>query len=74
MFMQLKPVSPYTDSKARCPTCRKLVDCLQLEYVRVGSKHSTRLWHEECETEWRLNLNTMESEVIRSAAMQEGEG
>lgn len=52
---------PYTDSFARCPTCKKSVDCLQLEYLRYGDDvHTTKLYHHKCGTTWKLNLVTGE--------------
>jgi hypothetical protein len=52
------------DSQAHCPKCNELVRCCQLEYIRWGWVHITKFWHPECDTTWKLDINTGESETI----------
>ena len=47
----------HTDSQAKCPTCGEVVQCTMLEYVRMGtSVHNMVLYHEKCDTTWKLDL------------------
>lgn len=44
------------DSQAWCPRCNKMVRCCQIEYVRLGYRHDTTLFHPDCNTTWKVEL------------------
>ena len=44
------------DSSAWCPTCKAQVRCCQIEYVRLGYRHDMTMWHEACDTTWKISL------------------
>ena len=47
-------------SEAKCPKCNKLVKCENLGGITFGGNPYLDFWHAECDTEWRLYLNSNE--------------